>query len=46
MNTKQPQAPIGWYGETLNAILDRRPQNPAPRTPVGYDPRDLAKLLG
>jgi len=39
------KAPLGWHGETLDAILDRRPITPS-KTPVGYDPRDLAKLLG
>ena len=43
-NSKQ----IGWYGETLNAVLDGRKQD-QPGTkpaPVGYDPAALAKLLG
>ncbi len=43
MNTKRDE--IGWYGETLNAVLDRKAQRPA-RGKVGYDPSDLARILG
>lgn len=42
-NTKRDE--IGWYGETLNAVLDRKMPLQAPAK-VGYDQADLAKLLG
>ncbi len=46
-NTKSSKQ-VGWYGETLNAILDgRKPAQPGTKpAPVGYDPAALAKLLG
>lgn len=34
---------VGWYGETLDRVLDRRPAVPSK---VGYDPEALAKVLG
>ncbi len=43
MTTKREQ--VGWSGEQLDAILDRQEQRPQPAR-VGYDPADLAKLLG
>ncbi len=37
------QTPIGWYGEALDAILDRKlPKN----APIGYDTEALRKVLG
>lgn len=38
----------GWSGAELDAILDRRPVPSAGTkpAPVGYDPAELARLLG
>lgn len=39
----EPTETVGWYGETLDRVLDRRPATPVK---VGYDPEALAKVLG
>jgi hypothetical protein len=46
--TKTNDKQIGWSGETLDAILDRRPVRRIGErmAPVGFDPVALARMLG
>ncbi len=45
MTTTTKREQVGWSGEELDAILDRKAQRPQPAQ-VGYDPAALARLLG